>query len=442
MKRVSNGGFAVTALTGSLCLALLAGAAHAQDSAIDASAAALEQKVIDWRRDIHQHPELGNRETRTAGLVAEHLKALGFEVREGIAATGVIGILRGGKPGPVVALRADMDALPVTEDTGLPFASTVRTTYNGEEVGVMHACGHDGHTAILMGVAEALAGMKDDLAGTIMVIFQPAEEGAPEGETGGAQRMLAEGAFDDPTPDAVFGLHLMSGMPTGQIGYREGPILASSDGFHVHVKGEQTHGAMPWNGVDPIVLASQIVLGFQTIQSRQVDVTNQPSVLTVGTFDAGTRANIVPDEAVLTGTLRTYDEDMRAFIKQRMQDTAGLIAQSGQGSAEVSFLPGAYATTVNDPELTQAMEPTLQSIPGVEAVVVPKRTPSEDFSFFAQEVPGLFLFVGATPPDGNLAAAAPNHSPQFVIDEASLLVGMRTLLHLTLDYMEKHPAKG
>jgi amidohydrolase len=440
MSKPSSRLLSATALAGALsaCMAVAPGWAQG----IDEASAAIESKVIEWRRDIHQHPELGNQETRTAELVAEHLKALGYEVREGVAVTGVVGVLEGGKPGPVVALRADMDALPVTEAVDVPFASKVRTTWNGEEVGVMHACGHDGHTAILMGVAEVLAGMRDELPGTVVLIFQPAEESLPSGEIAGARLMLAEGAFEDPRPDAIFGLHLMSGAPTGEIGYREGPILASSDTFHATVKGVQTHGAIPWKGVDPIVLGSQIVLGFQTIVSRQIDLANQPAVLTVGTFKAGTRHNIVPEVAEMSGTLRTYDEEMRGFIKERMQETASLIAQAGQGTAELSFEPAGYATTVNDPALTERMAASLEKVPGSTVKVVPKRTPSEDFSFYAQEVPGMFVFIGATPPDSDLAAAAPNHSPEFFIDEASLLVGVRALLNLTLDYLQDPPAKG
>ena len=413
-------------------LAGLAGPAAAQaPSPVDELSAAIEDKVIGWRRDIHQNPELGNRETRTAGLVAAHLKALGYQVTEGVGATGVVAVLQGGLPGPVVALRADMDALPVEEKVDLPFASKVRAEWNGEEVGVMHACGHDAHTAILMGAAEVLAGMQDTLPGVVKLIFQPAEEGTPPGETGGARRMLAEGAFDDPKPDVIFGLHVMTAMNTGAIGYRSGPILASSDTFDLTVTGKQTHGAIPWAGIDPIVIGSQIVLGFQTIPSRQLDVTNQPAVVTVGTFRAGTRYNIVPGEAEMTGTVRTYDEDMRAFIKQRMQETASLIAQSGGGTAELTFREDGYATTINDPELTEMMIPSLEKVTGATVAMVPKATPSEDFSFFAQQVPGLFVLIGATPPGDDPKTAAPNHSPNFMLDEGSLLIGVRTLVNLT-----------
>ena len=414
----------------------LAGPAISQETGrIDELSAAIEQKVVDWRRDIHQNPELGNRETRTAALVAAHLRGLGYQVTEGVGATGVVGVLEGGRPGPVVALRADMDALPVEEQVDLPFASKARVEWNGEEVGVMHACGHDAHTAILMGAAEVLAGMRDELSGTVKLIFQPAEEGVPAGETGGSRRMLAEGAFDDPEPEVVFGLHVMTAMNTGAIGYRPGPILASSDTFDLKVTGKQSHGAMPWAGIDPIVIGSQIVLGFQTIPSRQLDVTDQPAVLTVGTFRAGTRYNIVPGEAEMTGTVRTYDEEMRAFIKERMKETASLIAESGGGTAELTFREDGYATTINDPELTEAMLPSLQKVTDATVALVPKSTPSEDFSFFAQRVPGLFLLVGATPPGTDPASAAPNHSPSFQIDEGSLLIGVRTLVTLTTDYM-------
>lgn len=396
---------------------------------------AIEQKVIAWRRDIHEHPELGNQEKRTAALVAAHLKKLGYDVREGVAVTGLVATLKGGKPGPVVALRADMDALPVKEQVDVPFASKAKAVWDGKEVDVMHACGHDGHVAILMGVAEVLASMKDQLPGTVKLMFQPAEEKLPNGEIGGSRRMLKEGAFDAPKPDVVFGLHLMSVGNTGMIGYKPGPILAGSDAFKVDVKGRQTHGSQPWGGIDPIVIGSQIVLGFQTIESRQVNVTKEPSVLTVGTFNAGTRYNIIPDEVKMSGTLRTYDEGMRQFIMKRMGETASLIAQSGGGSAHVHFEADGYAPTVNDAALTERMIPSLQRIPGAKAELIQKSTGGEDFSFFAQAVPGLFVFIGSTPPGQDAAKAEPNHSPRFFVDEASLLIGVRTLSHLTLDYM-------
>ncbi|KQP13145.1 amidohydrolase [Pseudorhodoferax sp. Leaf267] len=410
-------------------------AAQALYPLIAQSSQAIEHKVIAWRRDIHQHPELGNQEKRTAALVAAHLKTLGFEVRENVAVTGIVATLKGGQPGPVVALRADMDALPVKEQVNLPFASKARATWDGKEVDVMHACGHDGHVAILMGVAEVLAGMRDRLPGTVKLLFQPAEEKLPNGEIGGSRRMLAEGAFDAPRPEVVFGLHLMSVGNTGMIGYKSGPILAGSDAFKIDVKGRQTHGSQPWAGVDPIVLASQIVVGLQTIESRQVNVTQEPSVLSVGSFHAGSRYNIIPDEAKMSGTLRTYDEGMRQFIMKRMGETASLIAQSGGGTAHVHFEADGYAATVNDPALTAKMAPSLARVPGARAEVIHKSTGGEDFSFFAQAVPGLFVFIGATPPGQDASKAEPNHSPRFFMDEAALLVGVRTLSHLTVDYM-------
>lgn len=436
----------IAALCAALALPCVAAPAAAPAVAAPAAAAplypliaerskAIETKVIGWRRDIHQHPELGNQEKRTAALVAAHLKALGYEVREGVAVTGVVATLKGSRPGPVVALRADMDALPVKEQLDLPFASKARATWEGKEVDVMHACGHDGHVAILMGVAEVLASMRAQLPGTVKLLFQPAEEKLANGEIGGARRMLAEGAFDAPKPDAVFALHLMSAANTGVIGYKPGPILASSDAFHVDVKGRQTHGAMPWAGVDPIVIGSQIVLGLQTIQSRQVNVTKEPSVLSVGMFQAGSRYNVIPETAQLTGTVRTYDEDMRGFILKRIGETSSHIAESGGGSAHMHVEPDGYATTVNDEALTARMVPSLQRVPGARATLVDKSTASEDFSFMAQKAPGLFVFIGATPAGQDPLKAAPNHSPRFFVDEAALLIGVRTLSHLAVDYL-------
>ena len=313
-----------------------------------------------WRRDIHEHPELGNREFRTAALVAEHLRALGMEVRTEVGHTGVVATLRGGRPGPVVALRADMDALPVTELVDLPFASKVRTTYNGQEVGVMHACGHDNHVAILMGVADVLASVKDDLPGSVKFIFQPAEEGAPSGERGGAELMLEEGAFENPTPEAVFGLHVAPG-PLGHLSYRSGSAMASSDGLRIVVRGRQTHGAIPWGGIDPIVVSSQIVLGLQTIASRQLPVTLTPSIITIGSIHGGVRGNIIPDEVEMVGTIRTFDEEVREDIHRRIRQTAELIAASAGATAEV-FISEGYPVTENDPALTERMVPTLQRV--------------------------------------------------------------------------------
>jgi amidohydrolase len=402
---------------------------------VDPAAAREESKVIAWRRAIHAHPELGNREFVTSKLVADHLRSLGLEVRTGVAHTGVVAVLKGGRPGKVVALRADMDALPVAEEVDVPFASKLRTTYNGQDVGVMHACGHDGHTAILMGVAEILTGMREQIPGTVKFIFQPAEEGAPDGEEGGARLMIKEDALQNPKPDAIFGLHVVSGLHVGQLGYRPGPTSASSDVFKVTVEGRQTHGARPWAGVDPIVVAAQIVLGFQTIESRQVNVTKEPSVLTVGSIHGGVRNNIIPDRVELVGTVRTYDEAMRDDIHARMKRTAEMIAGSG-GAKAVVEIEKQYAVTVNDPRLTEAMLPTLTRTAGAGNVVLTDKNPaSEDFSFYGQQVPGLFITIGITPKDKDPQTVPTNHSPRFYMDESGLILGIRALTNLTLDYL-------
>jgi amidohydrolase len=413
---------------------------HAQSSKLDAEVDRLlpqvQAKVIAWRRDIHEHPELSNRETRTAEIVANHLRSLGLEVRTGVAHTGVVGVLKGGKPGPVVALRADMDALPVTEEVDVPFASKVRTTYNGQDVGVMHACGHDTHTAMLMGVAEILAGMRKDLPGTVKFIFQPAEEGAPAGERGGAALMIEEGALDDPKPSAIFGLHVLP-FPAGDIRYRPGGIMASADAFRIIVRGRQTHGAQPWNGIDPIVVASQIVLGLQTITSRQVDLTAGPDVITVGAINGGVRFNIIPDSVVMQGTIRTFDTAVRNDIHQRIRRTAESIAQSAGATAQV-VIDTFTAVTYNDPALTEQVLPTLREVAGANHVTLtPPITPAEDFSRYQQRVPGVFFFLGITPPGTDPAKAAPNHSPRFFVDEAALPTGVRAMAHLAVDYLSR-----
>lgn len=422
-------------------LASVSARAQAQDAdvyalrqAAEARARAVEPQVVTWRRDIHQHPELSNREFRTAALVAEHLRSLDMEVRTEVAHTGVVATLRGGRPGPVVALRADMDALPVTELVDLPFASRERAMYNGREVGVMHACGHDNHVAILMGVADVLASLRDDLPGTVKFIFQPAEEGAPEGERGGAELMLEEGAFENPRPDVIFGLHVGPGR-VGRLTYRAGSTMASADGLRIVVRGRQTHGAAPWGGVDPIVVASQIVLGLQTVASRQLPVTLTPSIVTIGSIHGGVRGNIIPDEVEMVGTIRTFDADVRRDIHRRIRRTAEQIAASAGASAEVSITRG-YPVTVNDPDLTARMVPTLQRVAGDDPVEVQDlMTVAEDFSYFQQEVPGLFFFLGVTPEDQDPATAPVNHSPLFFADERALLTGVRALTNLTLDYM-------
>jgi len=420
-----------------LCLLLLplSPTLWAQQERIDALAAAVEPKVIAWRRDIHQHPELGNREFRTSKLVAEHLRSLGLEVQTGVAHTGVVALLRGSKPGPVVALRADMDALPVTEEVDLPFASKVRTQWAGKDTGVMHACGHDTHVAILMGTAEILTQMKADLPGTVKFIFQPAEEGPPPGEEGGALLMIKQGVMENPKPDVVFGLHIGSQVETGQLAYRPGPVMAAADILRITVRGRQTHGAAPWGGVDPIVVAAQIVLGLQTIVSRQVNISKEPAVVTIGGIDGGNRFNIIPDKVEMVGTVRTFDEALRDDIHRRIRATAENIAAASGATAEVAIEKG-YAVTVNDPALTQRMLPTLERVAGsANVVLTDRRMGAEDFSFLAQRAPGLFVFLGGSPKGADLSKVAFNHSPRFTIDESALVLGVRTLTHLTVDYL-------
>ena len=403
------------------------------DQRIDEASRKLESKVIECRRDIHQHPELGNREFRTSKLVADRLRALGIEVRTPIAHTGVIGLLRGGKPGRVVALRADMDALPVTEQVDVPFKSTARTTYNGQEVGVMHACGHDAHVAILLGVAEVLSGIRRELPGTVVFLFQPAEEGAPQGEEGGAALMVKEGALDNPKVDAVFGLHVTSRYPVGEIAYRPGAELAAVDSFRINVHGKQTHGAYPWLGVDPIVVASQIVLALQLIPSRQLDVSIAPAVVTVGAIHGGVRNNIIPDDVEMIGTIRSLDQKMREEIHQRIKRTAQDIAQSAGATADVQIDTG-YPITYNDPALTERMAPTLRRLTSDVKVVNPTLG-AEDFSFYQQKVPGLFFWLGTRPVKQTAEQAASNHSPLFYVDESGLELGVRALAHVAVDYL-------
>ncbi len=392
-------------------------------------------KVITWRRHLHQYPELSNREFETAKYITNHLKSLGLEVQTGVAHTGVVAKLSGGKKGPLIALRADMDALPVTEQVDLPFASKQTSTYRGNEVGVMHACGHDTHVAILMAVAESLVKIKDQLAGEVLFVFQPAEEGAPEGEEGGAELMLKEGLFKQ-KPEAVFGLHVTSSLNTGQIGFREGPLMASEDSFTINVTGRQTHGSRPWNGVDPIVASSQIIMATQTIVSRQVDVTKAPSVISFGAINGGIRSNIIPDNVELIGTIRTFDQTMRADIKKRLAKTAELVAESAGAKADVHIDHG-YPVTVNNVALTQKMTPTLARIAGADNIITTDLiTGAEDFSYYALETPGLFYFLGVTPKDQNAKTAASNHSPQFYVDESALQLGVESLSQLVVDYLQ------
>ena len=417
-----------------LCLALCCQPGLAALPAdVDQTIDAIMPDVVAWRRDFHEHPELGNREFRTAEIIANHLRDLGMEVQTEVAHTGVVGVLRGGD-GPVVGLRADMDALPVTELVDLPFASKAVGEYQGKEVGVMHACGHDNHVAILMGVAEVLASMGDELPGTVKFLFQPAEEGTPDQSVGGAELMLREGAYDPPKPDAVFGLHVFP-YPVGVIATRPGGLMASSDLYRITVKGKQTHGAVPWAGVDPIVTASQIVLGLQTIVSRQLDATLTPSIVTVGKIAGGVRNNIIPESVEMVGTIRTFDAETRLDIHERVRRTATQIAEAAGATAEVEIDLG-YGVTRNDPDLYRQMAPTLEAVAGDNFIEAQQTTTAEDFSYFANEAPGLFLFLGVAPEDPSLVY--PNHSPRFYADERALPVGVRALTALTLDYMQSN----
>jgi len=415
-------------------------AASSLAALIDTAAQAVEPRVLAWRRDFHAHPELGNREFRTAAVVAAHLRELGFdEVRTEVAHTGVVGLLKGALPGPVVALRADMDGLPVAEEVDLPFASKATAVWNGETVGVMHACGHDTHTAMLMGVAEVLAGLRGQLRGSVKFIFQPAEELPPEGEDGGAKMMIEQGALDGPRPSAIFGLHVTSRLPLNVVGYRPGPTMASADNLKITIHGRQTHGAMPWAGVDPIVTSAQVVLGLQTIVSREMDLTREPAVLTLGTIRGGLRENIIPDSVEMRGTIRTFDEEMRDDIHERVTYLAQAISRGARAGCDVCIKKN-YPVTVNDPALTEAMLPTLHRVAGPgRLALVPKVTGSEDFSFFQQQVPGLFIFLGVTPAGTDPNKAAPNHSPRFFVDEACLVTGVRALAHLAADFLEHPP---
>ncbi len=405
------------------------------DRQIDQAAAKTEASVISCRRDIHEHPELGNREFRTSKLVADRLHELGIETRTGVAHTGVVGVLRGGKPGRVVALRADMDALPVTEQVDVPFKSKVRTTYNGQEVGVMHACGHDAHVAILLGVAEVLSGIRKEIPGTVVFLFQPAEEGAPEGEEGGAELMVKEGALDTPKVDAVFGLHVTSRYPVQTIAFTPGAELAAVDTLKIKVHGKQTHGAYPWLGVDPIVVAAQIILGLQTIPSRQVDSSLAPSIVTIGIIRGGVRNNIIPDEVDMTGTIRSLDAKMRDEIHMRIKRTAENIAKSAGATADVTIERG-YPITWNDPALTEKMAPTLRRVAGAQNVATAHASlGAEDFAFYQQKVPGLFFWLGTRPANETAEEAASNHSPLFFVDESGLALGVRAMSHVAIDYL-------
>jgi len=407
---------------------------------IDTLADAVEANVVLWRHHLHANPELSNREEQTAAYVAAHLRGLGIEVQTGVAGHGVVGLLKGGRPGPVVALRADMDALPVTERTGLVYASKVKADYGGKEVGVMHACGHDAHVAILMGAAEVLAGVREELAGTVKFIFQPAEEGAWPAPEWGAKQMISEGVLENPKVDAIFGLHVWSSMHSGVIGVRSGPVMASSDFLRITVTGKQTHAAAPWQGVDPITVSAQIALGIQNVASRQINILGSPSIVSIGTIHGGDRNNIIPDEVVMTGTIRTFDPEVRTAYHERVTRTAEKIAEAAGAKAEVYIgADTGYAPTINHVKLTEQMKDVLVRVVGEEMVVTNDLTTgSEDFSFFQQQVPGLFIFLGVTPEGTDLSTVAANHSPLFLVDDAALKTGVRAMANLAAEYLERN----
>jgi amidohydrolase len=416
---------------------------HAQNftAAINQKSAAIKDSVIAWRRHLHQYPELSNREFKTAAFIVERLKNLGFEIKTGVAKTGVVAIMKGGKPGPVVALRADMDALPVTERVNIPFASKVTTEFSGQQVGVMHACGHDTHVAVLLGTASVLAQMKKDVPGTVMFIFQPAEEGAPDGEEGGARLMVKEGVLDNPKVEAIFGLHINSATEAGTIKYKSGAMMASTDAFNIKVKGKQTHGGYPWGGIDPIVVSAQIIQGLQTIVSRQSELVKAPVVITVGAIHSGVRFNIVPEEAEMIGTIRTLDAQMRVNVMERIKRTATSIAQSAGATAEVS-IDNRTLVTYNTPELLKQMLPSLEAAAGKEKIVEMEWvTGGEDFSFFGEKIPSLFFYLGGMPEGQDPTTAAPHHTPDFIIDDSGLDVGVKAFCHLVFNYGKTKTAR-
>lgn len=428
-------------LTASLAAAVAASIAQDAQAAarpeVDAAARAINAQVVTWRRDFHQFPELSNREVQTSRKVADALRKMGLKPRTGIAHHGVVAIIEGGRPGPKLALRADMDALPVTERNGLPFASKVTTTFNGQTTGVMHACGHDAHTAILLGIAKSLVDMRAELPGQVMLVFQPSEEGAPTGEKGGASLMLEEGLFRDFKPDAIFGLHVFSTLQVGQVAVRPGPLMAASDRFAITVKGRQTHGSRPWGGIDPIATAAEIVTSAQSIVARRTDIAKLPVVVSFGAIHGGIRYNIIPDDVQMIGTIRTFDEGMRQKTFADLKNVAEHVAAAHGATvdAQVPDAPG-NPVTYNAPELTARMLPSLNATVGEANVLEPPlQMGAEDFSYYAREVPGLFWFVGATAKGTDPATAPSNHSPEFMLDEGSLDVGLRTMLQATLDFL-------
>lgn len=416
-------------------LLLIGSFAMAQGPKLDKDYGAVEKKVIEWRREIHQNPELSNREFKTAEKIATHLKSLGIEVQTGVAHTGVVGILKGNKPGKVIALRADIDALPVAERNDLPYKSTVMGEFMGNEVPVMHACGHDTHTAILMGVAEVLSKNRDKIKGTVKFIFQPAEEGPPPGEEGGALLMVKEGVLKNPDVDAIFGLHINSQTPVGTIRYKSGGAMAAAQSFTIKVKGKQSHGSQPWAGIDPILISAKIIDGLQTIISRETDLTNEAAVITVGKITSGVRFNIIPESAEMLGTIRTLDYEMKAHINKRMEEMVPAIAKAFGGEATIE-IKDATDITYNDPALVEQMLPTLKRIAGESKIVTQKAiTGAEDFSYFQKEIPGFFFFLGGMTP-GN-TQSFPHHTPDFLIDDSGLMLGVRALTEMSLDYLNK-----
>lgn len=438
MKSISRGLFGVWLVALGVCLLnttdVSAQSQHLKEH-IDQQADQIEEEVIEWRRHFYQNPELSNREFETADYIATFLEDLGFEVQTGIAHTGVVGLLDTGRPGPVVALRADIDALPVEDRADVPFRSTAAGEYRGREEPVKHACGHDTHIAMLMGAAKILAGMQDELQGQVKFLFQPAEEGAPEGEDGGAELMVEEGGLENPDVDAIFGLHISSNLPVGQVEYREGGIMAASDRLEITVHGKQTHGSTPWTGIDPIVTSAQIINGLQTVVSRRTELTKEAAVVSVGIIEGGVRNNIIPEETTMIGTIRTLDEEMQDNVHEDVRQTATKIAESMGATAEVTIDHG-YPVTNNDSELTRRMLPTLQSVAGEERVVeTDAHTGAEDFSFFQREVPGLYVFIGGLPEGMTREEAPPHHTPEFEINEEGMKLGVRAHAYFVVDYL-------
>ena len=402
---------------------------------ISLAADKIESKCIAWRRDFHQHPELGNHEFRTAKIIADHLRILGLEVKEGIAVTGVVGILKGAKPGPCIGLRADMDALPLTERVNVPFASKEKTIYAGQEIGVMHACGHDSHVAILMSTAEILSSLRSELKGTVVFVFQPAEEGAPPGETGGALRMIKEGVMDNPKIDVMFGLHIGSDVEVGQLEYKAGAFMASADEFTITVKGKGSHGSQPWRSIDPIMVSAQIIEGLQTIVSRQSELTKAPVIITVGKIIAGVRFNIIPEQSVMNGTIRALDSEMQKQLHEKIKLTATKIAEASGATAEV-FIDPKTLVTYNDPELVKKMIPSLQSAAGKENVKERAWvTTAEDFSYYGTKAPSFFFNLGGMPKGNDPQKAPPHHTPDFFLDESGFKTGIKAFCDLVIDYM-------